>query len=133
VKINITELSATLGRAVTPETMATAMTELQDRFGGWLIVTGGPDGSYACNGADWWHISAPPIRALSPIGSGDAYAAGLASAVIDGLAIPAACRLGSACGAAYALSPLAGHLDPARARELLQEVTVTALGAATRR
>lgn len=128
VKINSAELSQTLGRpADSPETVSAAMGELQGRFGGWLVVTDGAAGSFARNDTDSWRLNTPPVRALSPIGSGDAFAAGIAAAVGEGMDIPAACRFGAACGAANALSPYAGHLDASRIGELLAGITLAPL------
>jgi len=130
VKINRAELSDTLGRAVAPSEVPGAMRELQGRFGGWLVVTDGAAGSYAGNGPELWRLNTPRVAALSPIGSGDAFSAGLAAAIVDGLEIPEGCRRGAACGAANALSPLAGHLDASRIGQLLTQVTLTPLHAA---
>jgi sugar/nucleoside kinase (ribokinase family) len=53
----------------------------------------------------YWKIPAIDVPAISPIGSGDAFAAGLASSLAKGLSVPDACLLASACAAAITLSP----------------------------
>ena len=60
--------------------------------------------------AKFWKIPAIPIEVVSAIGSGDAFAAGLAAAISRERDVPDACRLATACAAANALIPGAGFL-----------------------
>lgn len=108
VKLNRAEAAATLDEAdVDP---ANAAKRIAQMGCGWSIVTDGARGSWGSQGADVTHIPARQVRSISAIGSGDAYAAGLAIALIAGMTLLEACRLGAALGAANALTPNAGHL-----------------------
>jgi len=69
-------------------------------------------------------IAGPELRAVNPIGSGDAFTAGLISALLRGLPLGEACREGAACGAANALTLLAGQVDPADVRRIQADVKV---------
>ena len=78
---------------------------------GALIVTGGRSGAVASIAGQFYRIHAPKLRAISPIGSGDAFAAGLAAGWNTGPV--EALRLACACGAANALTPDSGHVHRA--------------------
>ena len=69
-----------------------------------------------------WRLSGPPTRGTYPVGSGDAFLAGLAMGVVNGLELVAAARHGMAAGFANALVPGAGVLDPADAQDALDRV-----------
>ncbi len=82
------------------------------------VVTAAAAGRRLVDGqrAEW--LPAPVVTVRNPIGAGDAFAAGLAVALEQGADLLAAARAGIAAGAASVEHPLAGALDPARAREL---------------
>jgi fructose-1-phosphate kinase PfkB-like protein len=61
------------------------------------------------------------------VGSGDALLGGLLVALERGDPWPAAIALGLGAAAANAESPGAGHMDPARARELAAQAEMTEL------
>jgi tagatose 6-phosphate kinase len=66
--------------------------------------------------------------AVNPIGSGDAFTAGLVWRLLRGDDLGAACRWGSAAGAANALTLMAGEVNRPDVDRLVQEVTVERLG-----
>lgn len=68
-----------------------------------VVITLGQAGAVAAQAEDAWYITAPHVRALSPVGSGDAMMAGLVVALSRGEALPAATRYGVAIGAANTL------------------------------
>jgi len=111
VKPNRAELAKTLGVSIDDNAgLKSAIRELISRGPAWAIVTMGKEGAVVSDGKKFWRIAAPAIRAVSPIGSGDAFAAGTAAAILDGVALPDAARLGAACAAANAMVPVAGFL-----------------------
>ena len=57
-----------------------------------------------------WRVRVPALPARSAVGSGDAFAAGLTLGLLRNQPLPAACAFGAACGAANAMTDLAGHL-----------------------
>jgi tagatose 6-phosphate kinase len=119
VKPNRRELAETFG--VDPEDevgVRRAMVEAVRRGAGWVIATMGAEGALLSDGRRFWRLHVPPIQAVNPIGSGDAFAAGLAAALSDGREVPYACRLGAACAAANALTDQAGFIDAGRLAEL---------------
>jgi tagatose 6-phosphate kinase len=119
VKPNRRELAETFG--IDPEDEAgvrRAMAEAVGRGAGWIIATMGADGALLSDGRRFWRLQVPHFRAVNPIGSGDAFAAGLAAALSDGRDVPDACRLGAACAAANALTDQAGFIEAGRLAEL---------------
>ena len=70
----------------------------------------GKSGAIASDGKSFWRMPAIEVAAISAIGSGDAFSAGLASGVVAGRDVPEACRLAAACAAANTLIPGAGFL-----------------------
>src|SRR5208283_3188436 len=101
VKPNRLELAATVGRELKDEAAVTqAMRELNERGAQRVVVTAGKDPALAFDGRSFWRILAPRIRAVNPIGSGDAFNAGLVWRLMRGDDLGEACRWGSAAGAA---------------------------------
>ena len=96
--------------------------------GGAAIVTLGSKGAIASDGRRVWRATTPAIKAISAVGSGDAFAAGLALGLSRGQTLAEAMKLASACGAANAMTALAGHLFPADVEALQGKVSVVEVG-----
>jgi tagatose 6-phosphate kinase len=112
VKPNRSELAATLDTTIdSTNELRDAIRELTNRFGGWVIVTNGSSATTVSNGKDFHEIATPQVEVISPIGSGDALAAGLAAGIVRGWDVLRAATLGVACGAANVMTPLAGHVE----------------------
>jgi tagatose 6-phosphate kinase len=125
VKLNRAELAGTLRIEITDESsLREAMTELHRLGAGWVIVTLGAEGAMVHDGESFWKLAAIKIDAVSLIGSGDAFAAGLSSGIARGISIPDACKLAAACGAANTLVPGAGLLRMEDVRRLEKVVRV---------
>jgi 1-phosphofructokinase family hexose kinase len=84
------------------------------------VVTAAAAGAaLACaDAAPVWIPSPTVAEVRNPVGAGDVLAAGLAAALERGEPLEAALRAGIAAAAASVESPVAGELDPARARAL---------------
>jgi tagatose 6-phosphate kinase len=124
-KPNRSELASTLGLQIIDDaSLRNAMLELIHRGAQWAVITMGKDGAAATNGTQFWKIPAISVEAVSPIGSGDAFSAGLAAAILAGREIPDACRLGAACAAANTLIPGAGFLRLEDVRRLESQAKV---------
>jgi tagatose 6-phosphate kinase len=130
VKPNRTELAATLGRELKDEAaVMSAMRELCERGAQRVVVTAGKDPALAFDGQSWWRIRAPRIDATNPIGSGDAFAAGLVWRLLRGDNLGEACRWASATGAANALILMAGEVHRNDVERLAADARVEALRA----
>jgi 1-phosphofructokinase family hexose kinase len=131
VKVNASEAADATGLAVTdPAEAVRAARTLMELGAGDVVVTLGADGAIACDGASAWRLRSAAARGTYPVGSGDAFVAGLAIAVVAGSSLPAAAGAGMAAGMANALLPGAGILDPSAAAALLDGVDVSATAAA---
>jgi tagatose 6-phosphate kinase len=128
VKPNRTELAATLGRDLNDDAaLISAMQDLHQRGARSVVVTAGKDAVFAFNGKSSWKLRPPHVRAINPIGSGDAFTAGLVSRLIRGEQLPDACRWACATGAANALTLMPGELNPDDVERLVAAVEVEQL------
>ena len=87
-----------------------AMHDLCERGAQRVIVTDGRQPTLAFDGREFWRIAPPRIRAVNPIGSGDAFTAGLVWRLLRGDDLGEACRWGCAAGAANALTLMTGEV-----------------------
>jgi tagatose 6-phosphate kinase len=125
VKPNRPELAATVGCELSAERdLMRAMRELRERGAQRVVVTGGKEPALAFDGARFWRIHAPKITAINPIGSGDAFTAGLVCRLLRGDNLGDACRWASAAGAANALTMMAGEVRLKDVQRLAPEVAV---------
>jgi 1-phosphofructokinase family hexose kinase len=125
VKPNRQELAATIGKPIDDEpALQQAMKTLQRQGPQWVIVTMGRQGAVVHDGKSFWRVPALEVEAVSPIGSGDAFTAGLAAAITAGQSVPDACRLATACAAANTLVPGSGLLRIEDVRRLEPMVRV---------
>ncbi len=131
VKLNVAEAGATLGRVVGPDAPAArdAALAIAALTGGVVIVTRGIDGAIALDqDRTVLQVPGPASPGPYPVGSGDAFLAGLATATLRGEAFPDALRLASAAAAANARVRGAGRLDPVEADRDAPEVGIEPLG-----
>jgi 1-phosphofructokinase family hexose kinase len=134
VKINAYEAGELLDRPVRSVADGVkAAHEVRDRAGGdghTVIVTLGEEGIVLVDpGGETWHGTVA-AHGDYPVGSGDAFLAGLLTAITadPDIAWPGATRLGLGAAAANAEVPGAARLDPARARELAASATLRRYG-----
>lgn len=111
VKPNRRELAATVGRRLSnEEDVLAAMAELGERGARRVVVTAGREPMLAWENGRTWRVTAPQIEAVNPIGSGDAFTAGLVWRLLRGDDLGEACRWAGAVGAANALNLMAGEV-----------------------
>lgn len=126
-KLNRDEFAETLGRDLSDDHALIEAIRRNTPAGGKLIVTLGKSGAIGSDGAAAWRVVSPPVTAVSAVGSGDAFAAGLAAALGDGQPLDEALKLAAACGAANAMTPFAGHLAEAEVDRLRAQARVEAI------
>ena len=125
VKPNRSELAAMLGVTMTGEpALQAAIRELRQRGARRVVITAGSQPTLAFDGRGFWRITPPRVTPLNPIGSGDAFTAGLVSRLLRGDDLGEACRWGSAAGAANALTWMAGEVQRAEVERLHGETRV---------
>lgn len=126
VKISLEEAEASGivprgGRATAREAAA----ELCRRGATRAVVTDGPRGAAACEPGGSWDVSVPQVRAVSAVGSGDAFSAGLAVGLASGRSFADALVMGAAAGTANAQSLGAGQFRLEDYETALAAVRVT--------
>ena len=125
VKPNWTELAATLGLKLDSDAdVRKAMRELCERGAQRVVVTSGKGATLAFDGKMFWRIMTPRIEPVNPIGSGDAFTAGLVSRLLRGDDLGEACRWGSAAGAANALTSMPGEVNREDVERLVEQIQV---------
>jgi tagatose 6-phosphate kinase len=131
LKCNRTELSGLAGEPLDSlEELRRVAVELNRRWKAQVVVTLGEGGSVAVDDQETWLARAPRIEAVSAVGSGDAFLAGLASALLSAQPLVEALRLAVAAGSANALQLGAGRLRLEDVHRLLEQVDVAAWAAA---
>jgi tagatose 6-phosphate kinase len=124
VKLNRQELSLATKRSLDDERTLTEQIPSLVPAEGLLVVTMGKAGAIGSDGDRVWRVRVPAIKPVNPIGSGDAFSAGMAAALVRGEPIERWLALGAACGVANALTPLAGTVRREDVERLLGEVVV---------
>ncbi len=106
IKPNVTEAEALLGRRLVglPAVIAAAR-ELLDRGPRTVIVSMGAAGSICATRERVLHALAPSVERRSTVGSGDSLVAGIAVALASGKDLTEGLRVGTAAGAATAMTP----------------------------
>lgn len=128
VKVNAAEAGGAVGLTIGDAASAVAAARvLRGRGAAAVIVTLGIAGAVVVTATGEARLVPPDIEGAYPVGSGDAFLAGLAAAVVRGETLVEAARFGIAAGIANALVPGAGELDPASAERLVPGVVVTPL------
>jgi tagatose 6-phosphate kinase len=107
VKINRNELAAVAGSL---------------RGAEWLVVSDGARRVTVDHAGKKFIVSPPRVKAVNPIGSGDAMLAGIAVALVRGATMPEAIRWGVACGAANTMTAQPGMVRLAEVRRLRREL-----------
>ncbi len=125
VKPNREELAMTVGSPIESDAdLKSAIRKIIDMGATWAVITLGKAGAMVSNGASFWRIHTPTVKTVNAVGSGDSFAAGLAAGLSAGETVHEACALAAACGAANAMTLLAGHVDAGVVKQLLQEVRI---------
>ena len=125
VKPNRSELAMTMERQLrSAADVKEAMCELRERGARQIVVTAGREPTLAFDGKKFWQVSVPEIIPKNPIGSGDAFTAGLVSRLVRGDDLGEACRWGNAAGAANALTVMPGELNRLDVERLAKDIQV---------
>lgn len=126
IKPNQEELAALLGHPVeTAEDALQAARTLSRRGVRLVCVSLGAAGSIACHEGRCYRVRVPKITCKNPVGSGDSFVAGAATALARGEDTQSILRLAAACGTANALEAESGFLRPDAVRALLPQIEIT--------
>lgn len=125
VKLNAVEAGELLGWQVdSPEAAIAAAHAVRRNGVASAIITLGAQGAVAVDPSGAWVATSPPIPALAPVGSGDAFLGGLVLELSRGVDLARALPRAVAAGAANALTLGMGVLEPAQVNLLAEQVQV---------
>lgn len=125
LKCNRSELSGATGQPLeTLDDIRGVIRDLSKRLGIRVVVTLGGAGAVAAEGERSWLAQAPHIEAVSAVGSGDCFLAGLACALLAERGFEDALRLAVAAGSANALQIGAGRMLLSDVETLLDKAVV---------
>jgi ribokinase len=97
---NETELRILMGlRSDDPTPTEELARSFKSRWEGTLIVTLGEQGALICDGQDIHHIPPVDVDVVDTTGAGDAFNAGLAVAMAEGMILPEAVKFANCAGA----------------------------------
>jgi tagatose 6-phosphate kinase len=124
IKPNLKEFSAAIGREIKGEgDLVLELERVLDMGLGFASVTMGKEGAILVTREGRWRVVPPRIKAVNPIGSGDAFLGGLVLSLERGYGITDAFSFGTACGAAKALVGDSRFFDPSPVWDILKGVT----------
>ncbi len=124
-KMNVSELGATVGRALrTPSQIIAAGRELLARGARHVLVTHGAHGAWLVCPHHARQFQPPKVKTLNPIGSGDSVTAGIAVGLVKDQRMPDAVALGIACGTANAMTLTPATFEQNIARKLAKQIRI---------
>ncbi len=126
IKPNKDEIEALTGRKIssTQETIE-EIKRFQDQGIELVVISLGAEGSIAGYKGKFYKVSAPNVKAVNPVGSGDSYVAGIAVGIERGYSIEDTLKLASACGTANAMEKETGFVKKSVVEEIMKKVQVT--------
>ena len=126
IKPNKDEIEALTGRKIssTQETIE-EIKRFQDQGIELVVISLGAEGSIAGYKGKFYKVSAPNVKAVNPVGSGDSYVAGIAVGIERGYSIEDTLKLASACGTANAMEKETGFVKKSVVEEIMTKVQVT--------
>lgn len=106
IKPNVAEAEGLLGRSL-PDLGAVVQgaSELANLGIAVVVISMGAQGAVCVRGEKAWRVVPPKVQRRSTVGSGDSFVAGVAIALARGEDIVEGLRLGTAAGAATAMTP----------------------------
>mgnify|MGYP001150405940 CR=1 FL=1 len=115
VKPNLQEFNELLGEELSGmDAIAAAARHMAGQIGSQVVVTLGERGMVAADGDRLFTAQAPRVPALSAIGSGDAFLAGMAAVLLEGGSFVEMLRMGLAASAASPSETRTRRQSPAR-------------------
>ncbi|MBE3556974.1 MAG: hexose kinase [Firmicutes bacterium] len=125
VKPDQEQTEALLGRLLyAADEFALAAKEIAQRGAQWAIVSIGRLGGFCSDGSRCYHYYGPAVEAQNAVGVGDAFLAGLLTALQQHKPMQEALALGAGAGTACAQSDEGPFFSAELARQLAEEVRV---------
>lgn len=125
IKPNKDEIEALTGRKISG--LEDAVRELKTFAASGIEIVAislGAAGSIVGHAGKVYKVSLPQVKAVNPVGSGDAYVAGMAVAVKRNYPIVEAIQFASACGTANAMEKESGFVTASVVEDLIKQIIV---------
>jgi fructose-1-phosphate kinase PfkB-like protein len=131
IKVNRGELAGGLGlesNEILPTDLIHEAQKLIAQGAVLVVVSLGGEGALMITAeGQVWQATAPALKVISTVGSGDSMLAGLVVARLRGYSLPEALAFSVACGTANVMSTLPGRFEWGQVETLLGQVGVTQL------
>jgi 1-phosphofructokinase family hexose kinase len=125
VKPNIAETEELVGYILdTAEARWRAIDFFHDKGVTLVVLSLGKDGALVSREGERFQVVPPTIQEINPVGSGDALVSGFAIGLLEGMPLRDMAVLGSAAGAANAMSWDIGHFTKAEVEALIGRVEI---------
>lgn len=125
IKPNKDEIEDIMGRKVeTTEDVLNEIDEFHKKGIEFVVVSLGKDGSIAGYKGEKYKVMIPKVKAINPVGSGDAYVGGIAVGLERGYGVEELLAFASACGTSNALEEETGVVDEEMVKKLIQNIEV---------
>ena len=104
IKPNVEEFAATFAHGRGKEKIAAQCRSIWEAYGCSIVLTRGADSVLFAEAGNTEEFNIECVKAVNPTGSGDAFTAGLVSALLEGASFKAALAEGARCGRLNALN-----------------------------
>lgn len=127
IKPNVSELENLLGEKL-DETDIHRLCDVLNLsfFNGikWIVLSMGKNGALIKHGNNFYLARVPEIKVVSPVGSGDATLAGLASGIAQGKKVEDIITLGMVCGVLNTKELKTGHINTKNIEDTKRKIEV---------
>ena len=128
IKPNKDEIEDIMGRKVeTTEDILKEIDEFHKKGIEFVVISLGKDGSIAGYKGEKYRVKVPKVKAVNPVGSGDAFVGGIATGIERGYNIEKILAFAAACGTSNALEEETGVVNKETVNKLMEQVEVTKL------
>lgn len=128
IKPNKDEIEDIMGRKVeTTEDILKEIDEFHKKGIEFVVISLGKDGSIAGYKGEKYRVRVPKVKAVNPVGSGDAFVGGIATGIERGYNIEKILAFAAACGTSNALEEETGVVNKDTVNKLMEEIEVTKL------
>lgn len=126
IKPNIQELAELLDQPITTDVKKLKVALSDPLFAGidWVVVSMGRKGAFAKHSNRFYHVMIPSIKAVNPVGSGDAMLAGLAVAIEKEKSVDVVLKQGNALGILNAQEETTGYIELVNYHTLIKQIQI---------
>lgn len=126
IKPNIQELAELLEQPITTDVKQLKVALSDPLFAGidWVVVSMGRKGAFAKHSNRFYHVMIPSIKAVNPVGSGDAMLAGLAVAIEKEKSVDVVLKQGNALGILNAQEETTGYIELGNYHTLIKQIQI---------